>query len=1024
MNTLDLGNIYANLQIDTRDLDRASREAKQFSRSADSAFKSAEASAASFKNNAGKAALAGGVAIKAGLGLAAREALSFGDVFLDVEKNVKGLNDLTVDNFKNEILEVGSNSLIGAEGVAALASEGGKLGESAKGALEFAKTAEQIAVAFDFGKTVDAAKQAGNIIGGIRTQFGLSTEGVLEFSDAINFVGDNMATTAQEIIATIGRQGSTIKNATNLANSEIAALAGTFNALSNGPEVAATAMKNFTLALSSGANATDKQKALFKELGFDAEQLAKSLKTNTKGTIDEVFKALRQVDPSELTGIVESLFGRESIGAVSSLVAQNDLLADSFKLVADSSKFLGSVKGESDRLNESDGAQLTLAMNSLKVTMIKAGDVIVPVIAKLAKSAADFFRDLNDNNPQVFKVVVGLLAAAAALIPVTVGVIALVGAIGPLVIAAGGLGAALGVIAGVAIPVVAALAAIVAGGGLLYQNWDEVSAFWKESVESVKNFFTEWAEDSAAFEMLKEAWTGLKDSAVELFGSLKARVREELAFIIEDFHILIDSLGGFDNVMQLFKSAFGNALDFVTSSLGAFVRFFSSTFDNIKEYLDGNISGWEFWKNQVDNVGVLVGEIIGNMITFIKNQFGALLKFLEGMSIDFKSIGVNLMQGLINGIKSKAGEAVDAVKNTAGSIIDSVKSKFDQRSPSRVFAQIGRFNVIGMAMGIAAATPEAERAAELSAAKTLIAYEQSISAEKSKMQEALNASIGLDAGGSSSGGFGGLGGFADSVPGAENLAGLETNGIPGFPDLEEISTYFDDRIALLAERGLEETEEVKTLERNKVDAVRAGFQMQLGIAETMFGSLAEAARGFAGEQSGIYKGLLAVQRGFAAAEVAVALVRNVAAASQLGFPQNIPLIAGAFAQGAKIASMLSSVPAFNNGTSTLATGRQGIAGEKGVEIVGPAGVLSTQNTKELFGSMGDGGGSSNVFVEIIDNSGSNNTHTVEQTNDGGEERIKVIIDRVEKKLTGDVARGIGNFDRTMRSSYGISRTGS
>jgi hypothetical protein len=62
-----------------------------------------------------------------------------------------------------------------------------------------------------------------------------------------------------------------------------------------------------------------------------------------------------------------------------------------------------------------------------------------------------------------------------------------------------------------------------------------------------------------------------------------------------------------------------------------------------------------------------------------------------------------------------------------------------------------------------------------------------------------------------------------------------------------------------------------------------------------------------GEQSKGYRVMYAISRGFAASQAAVSLVTNIAKASEIGFPQNIPMIAGAIGQGAMIVSMLSGL---------------------------------------------------------------------------------------------------------------------
>ena len=64
-----------------------------------------------------------------------------------------------------------------------------------------------------------------------------------------------------------------------------------------------------------------------------------------------------------------------------------------------------------------------------------------------------------------------------------------------------------------------------------------------------------------------------------------------------------------------------------------------------------------------------------------------------------------------------------------------------------------------------------------------------------------------------------------------------------------------------------------------------------------------------GEKSRAYAAAFAVEKAFAVAQAALAMGQNIAEASKLGFPQNIPMIAGAMAQGAQIASIISSVAA-------------------------------------------------------------------------------------------------------------------
>ncbi|WP_180175861.1 tape measure protein [Acinetobacter sp. YH12025] len=89
------------------------------------------------------------------------------------------------------------------------------------------------------------------------------------------------------------------------------------------------------------------------------------------------------------------------------------------------------------------------------------------------------------------------------------------------------------------------------------------------------------------------------------------------------------------------------------------------------------------------------------------------------------------------------------------------------------------------------------------------------------------------------------------------------------------------------------------------DYQASSMQLQMSYGEQITGSLATMFKAMGGEQSRGYQVMYAVSRGFAASQAALSLVTNIAKASEIGFPQNIPMIMGAMAQGAQIASMLS-----------------------------------------------------------------------------------------------------------------------
>lgn len=83
--------------------------------------------------------------------------------------------------------------------------------------------------------------------------------------------------------------------------------------------------------------------------------------------------------------------------------------------------------------------------------------------------------------------------------------------------------------------------------------------------------------------------------------------------------------------------------------------------------------------------------------------------------------------------------------------------------------------------------------------------------------------------------------------------------------------------------------------------------MILTNARDTFGSLAEAAKGFAGEQSGIYKALFVASKAFAIADSIIKIQQGMANALALPFPANLAAYATVAAQAASIVSSIQAV---------------------------------------------------------------------------------------------------------------------
>ncbi|PPC06806.1 tape measure protein [Acinetobacter pittii] len=123
--------------------------------------------------------------------------------------------------------------------------------------------------------------------------------------------------------------------------------------------------------------------------------------------------------------------------------------------------------------------------------------------------------------------------------------------------------------------------------------------------------------------------------------------------------------------------------------------------------------------------------------------------------------------------------------------------------------------------------------------------------------------------------------------------------------------------------------------------IALGGQM-MGSVTSMFGSMF-------GEQSKAYKLMFAADKAYAIAAAGIAIQQNIAAASKAGFPYNLPLIAGAIAQGASIIANIRAIKdqGFADGGYTGSGGKYEAAG-----IVHKGEVVWSQEDIKRWGGVG------------------------------------------------------------------------
>ena len=399
---------------------------------------------------------------------ATRAAMDLESAMADVRKVVDFDTPEQFAQMGRDITRMSTKLPMAANDIAAIVAAGGQAGIARQDLQRFAEDAVKMGVAFD-----QTAQESGDMMAKWRTSFGMGQAEVVALADKINYLSNNGAATAKQISAIVTRIGP-LGEVAGLAAGEIAAMGSTIAGVGVNQERAATGMQNFMLALTAGDAATKKQRIMFKALRMNAAQVAEGMQKDAKGTMIKVLQAISQVDPSKQTGVLQELFGRESIAAIAPLLTNLDLLQKNFNLVADSNQYTGSMMKEFEARSKTTANSVQLLWNRITGLGVAVGNVLLPPLNSFLAYIGpiiDQVAILAQANPWLIK---GLLGAAAAFVGLRVAV--------------AGVTWGIKIMSGVMSmsPVGMLIRGIALAAGFLIANWDTVGPWFKDLWEKVK----------------------------------------------------------------------------------------------------------------------------------------------------------------------------------------------------------------------------------------------------------------------------------------------------------------------------------------------------------------------------------------------------------------------------------------------------------------------------------------------------------------------------------------------------------
>ena len=421
--------------------------------------------------------------------------------------------------------------------------------------------------------------------------------------------------------------------------------------------------------------------------------------------------AFSGLSESEKAAAAESLVGKNAMSGFLALMNAGE--GDIAKLSGAIDNCNGAAQSMADTMNNNLEGQLTILKSQLQELAISFGEILLPAIKKIVGWVQGFIDVLNSLPDGVKETIVTVALIAAALGPVLIVIGKIITAVGTIMTI---VPKVVGVIKAVKtaflalnatmlvnpiVLIIAAIAALVAAFIYLWNNCDEFRQFWIDLWESIKQIAV------AVWEALKEffvaAWEFIKTTAETVWNALAGFFTGLWEGIKNTFTTVVNAISTFLSTMwntiksvaetiwnaisTFFTTIWNGIKTVVTTVVTAIGTFLTTAWNTIKTVITTVLNAittvWNGIKNTVTTVVNAVKtavstafstmwngikNTISGIYNTIKNGFTNAVNFIKNLASSAFSWGADIINGIVNGIKSCIGKVKDAVCSVADTI--------------------------------------------------------------------------------------------------------------------------------------------------------------------------------------------------------------------------------------------------------------------------------------------------------------------------------------------------------------------
>lgn len=334
-----------------------------------------------------------GIALAAPLVNATNKAIQFEDKMADVAKVMDlKIGSEAFDEMGQKALNLAAALRVPtgeASGLMASLAQGGVIKNQLQ---EVSLVAGKMGVAFGMASDI-----AGEKFIKIKNALGVTISETKKVTDAINFLSDNTAAKAEQIVTFMASGGAAISNSMKIAGQDVAAFGSVMISMGKSGEEAGTIMRRFQKGILQNAG----MRKIFEQAGGGKEGLLAVLEAGSKAK--DPFKFFNK-------------FGQYGV-AISQMAQNLDLTKETLIKVADEGNFFNSVQKEFSNRTSTNAGKIQAFKTQMERLSIIFGQQILPHLTKIIEklgSMAEGMANFASKHPLITKVAIAILAVVSA----------------------------------------------------------------------------------------------------------------------------------------------------------------------------------------------------------------------------------------------------------------------------------------------------------------------------------------------------------------------------------------------------------------------------------------------------------------------------------------------------------------------------------------------------------------------------------------------------------------------------------